>query len=261
MSRNRLRPSSNECRLNTIVALTYLAEVPGLYKAVGYFGNTFNTEIAIKGYNYTTDLKPMIDRKSGREYFVGDTKGMWYPIEKYKNLPTKFHTFFEKAVLPAKQMHYTYHNKLYPGLALYRETVLLPQIKKFKNVHGGLGLYLNQTTRLNAGSIRTINNFFAQSWSLLSVLGLEKFRLRVVEKGYSNDIKLVSSIYDSVYILVRKDIDIIRWVIKILKPIMIEDYIEDQKIKLNFDLEISLDSWKDFVSLDDIEDLEEYLKS
>jgi hypothetical protein len=244
--------------LNTNVALTYLAGVPGLFKAVGYDGNIYESEIKIKDYRYTTNVSEITTSK-GETYFAADRDAKWYDIDDYKRLHTKYHTFFETAVIPAKNMHNTYHNSLYPGLKDYRETVLLPQVKEHKNVHGGLGCYLNQTKKLNNGSVRTINNFHAQFWSILSLIGLEKFRRKVEENGLTNDIKSVASVYDSVYMLVRKDADIIRWAAETLKPILEQDYIHNQTLKLDSDIEISLDSWADFVDID-LDNLEEQLK-
>ncbi len=240
-------------------ALTYMAGVPGLYKAVGYLGDTFDDVIKVKDYKYTTDLATMVD-KSGREYSVGKKDGVWKDVSDYKNLDNKYHEFFEKAVLPAATMHNTFHNVLYSGNREYRENIILPQVKKHKDFHMGMGAYINQTKKLSGGSIRTLWNTHAQVFSILTLIAFEKFRLQAVKEGKDSGIQAVASVYDSVYFLVKKDKDLIEWSAEVLERIMTEDFLEDQKVKLKAEVEVSLDSWADFVQVNDIQDLESYLK-
>jgi len=252
---DKLRSNSKQITF----ACTYLAAVPGLYRAVGWLKETFSDEIVIKGYMYTTDVK-QITLHNGAKLTVGDNNGLWLPVEEYKHLDTKYHEFFEKAVVPAKTMHNAYHNELYTGLRDYRDNVIIKQVKEHKNFHMGCGAYINQTAKFNMGSIRTMNNVSAQGWSWLTLFAFERFRREVEKAGYGNDIKLVNSIYDSVYFLVRKDTNLIKWARDTLVNLMTQDFLKDQKLKLNADVEISTTDWASFVMLDKIDNLEKYLK-
>lgn len=143
--------------MNTKVSLQYLSGVPGLYKAVGYLGETFNDEIYVKDYSYTTDLTTM-SSKDGREYKVASKDAKWYDVKDYKRLDSKFYKFFETAVIPAARMHNSFHNELYADNKKYREEQTVAQAKKYKNIHLGMGAYVNQSTRINGASIRKLWN-------------------------------------------------------------------------------------------------------
>lgn len=241
-------------------SLTYLASVPGLYKAVGYLGSTFEDQIKVQGYKFTTDVTLITGFKGGT-YYAADRDAEWFDVEDYKLLDSKYHEFFEQAVLPAKRMHYTYHNELYYGLKSYREDSVLPEAKKYKNVHLGLGLHINQTTKLNMASIRTLNNVIYQGFSMLSLIALEKFRRIVYDKNYQDRVQIVSSIYDSVYVLVKRDPELIKWAAAELTKQMEVDYLVDQPMKLSADAEISLTDWSNFCMLDDVENLNKFLSA
>ncbi|MEA3387331.1 MAG: hypothetical protein U9Q66_02915, partial [Patescibacteria group bacterium] len=240
-------------------ALAYLAGLTGLFRPVGWREDTFEDIFRFKDYTYTNQLEKKVN-KSGMQYLAPMSGAVWLDVEEYKHLDRNYHRFFEEAVIPAKNMHKNYHTRLYPGLADYRTNTIVAQAKKYKNVHGMLGLYINTATRLNNGTIRTINNFQYQSGSMLTLIGMEKIRRRCVEIGIDSDILPIASIYDSVYSLVRRDSSIIKKYAELSKPILEENYIENQKIGLVAELEVSTTDWASFVKLDDIEDLDEYLK-
>lgn len=240
-------------------SLAYLSGITGLFRPVGWTGDTFENTFRFRDYSYTDDLEERTT-KQGKSYLAPAKGAMWYDVEEYFHLDPMYHDFFEQAVVPAKRMHYNYHNKMYADIAGYRHEVIIAQAKKYKNVHGMLGLYANQTTRLSNGAIRTVNNFQFQSGSMLTIIAGEKIRRRCVEAGISKHVLPAVSIYDSLYYRVRRDADLINQFATIAKPILVEDFIVNQKVKLEADLEVSLSSWADFVSLDDIPDLHQYLK-
>lgn len=232
--------------------------MPGLYKAVGYLGNTFNDDIYVKDYQYTTDLKTM-ESKDGRKYKVASREAAWFDVTNYKHLDSKYHNFFEKAVIPAARMHNSFHNELYADNKEYRDTEVIQQAKKYKNIHLGMGAYVNQSTRINGASTRKLWNSCFQFYSILTLIAMEKFRRVVEREGLSDKFQFIASIYDSVYFLVKRETDLLKWTAKTLESIMTEDFLENQKIKLQADVEIG-ESWADLVAINDIEDLDEYLK-
>jgi len=227
-------------------SLQYLSGIPGLYKAVGYLGDVYEDRVKID----TDTYKFTFDVKSNGDYYVANQNAKWYSIDNYLEIvtDTELLEFFRVAVFPAYTMHYRYHNELYYGSKEYRDKVIVPQVKKHKNLHMGLGAYINQTRRLNNGSIRSLWNAGFQFWSLLPLIALTKFMKIVREKGYDNDVKPIISIYDSVYLLVRNDKEIIKWVAETLQPILEAQYLIDQPIPLVSDIEISTTNWAEFIS-------------
>jgi DNA polymerase I-like protein with 3'-5' exonuclease and polymerase domains len=241
-------PTLDKIRSNSksiTFALTYMAGIPGLYKAVGYLGDTHDGIVKIN----TDTYKFTLDIQDNGGYFIAKKDATWYDILDYKGvIPQNLEGFFEIAVVPARNMHYVYHNELYSGLKNYREQTIIPQVRKHKNFHMGLGAYINQTKRLNNGSIRTLNNVSNQFFSLLPLIALTSFMKEAEKMGYKDDIKPIISIYDSVYILVRNDHKIIDWVAETLQPILEKQYLKDQPIKLESDIEVSLTDWASLIS-------------
>ena len=198
--------------------------------------------------------------QKGREYQTPAPDAMWYPVEEYDHLDPIYHEFFKTAVVPAKQMHFNYHNKLYAGLTSYKNEHLIAQAKKHKNVHGMLGLYVNQTTRLSNGASRTLGNFAYQSGSMLTLIAGEKIRRQCITNNIAQHVKPIVSIYDSLYYLVRKDANIIKQFADLAHPILIDQYLEDQAVPLKADLEISTTDWASFTNLAKVPDLNKFLK-
>jgi len=234
--------------MDTNVSLAYLASISGLYKAVGYFGDTFSTQIVVRPYEFTLDVKAFTT-KDGQVIHYGDKQGSWYPIDTYKDTieDEEQLKFFEKAVMPAARMHKVYHEDMYSGLREYREKVTIPQAKKYGNVHYGFGLYINCPKKLTSSTIRSLNNGVAQSHSFLSILAMERFRRLRDRRGISSkDIQLIATVYDSIYLLVKDDKKLIDFVNKELIAYMQEDCLEVMPVKLSADLEISRDSWANF---------------
>lgn len=68
------------------------------------------------------------------------------------------------------------------------------------------------------------------------------------EAGLQDDIKCISTIYDSIYFLVKKDATTIKWLNDRLVPIMCKDFMEDQSVKNEATAEIGLD-WADMLQI------------
>jgi len=214
-------------------------------------GKLHEDKVKVKDYNYTLDIDKKTD-KLGKPYYVATKRAKWYPIVDYKKygVPLELENFFEKAILPARNMHNTFHNELYYGARDYRKEVILPQIEKYKNFHMGLGCYINLTHKMSSGIIRTANNVSSQMFSILSVIAFEKFRRIVDNSKYKGKVRFVSSIYDSVYLLVKKEREVVKWVNNTLHPILVQQYIKDQAVPLEAQLEISYSNWASFTKLD-----------
>jgi len=59
---------------------------------------------------------------------------------------------------------------------------------------------------------RTAGNAIGQSMGLLNNRALNEFMSRVWTSEYRYDIKPINTIHDSIYLLIKQDIDILKWV-------------------------------------------------
>ena len=123
----------------------------------------------------------------------------------------------------AEEIFNNYHNVLYTGISLMRDKVLATAVEQGR-IHLGLGCYMN--TSDPEKEIRTIFNACSQFWSILTLLTINKMHHLIKEQGYQNDIKVVSSIYDSIYLHMRCDAELIKWVNDTIIPILTVDFIK-----------------------------------
>ena len=89
----------------------------------------------------------------------------------------------------------------------------------------GLGCYMNSSNPEK--EIRTIFNACSQFWSILTLLTINKMHKLIDDCGYTNDIKIVATIYDSIYIHMKEDANLIEWVNNNIIPLLTVDFIKD----------------------------------
>jgi hypothetical protein len=121
-----------------------------------------------------------------------------------------------------------YHNLLYPGISDYRENYVLKTAKENGYIHLGLGCRIYTDNADN--DIRTLHNATAQFWSILTLIMINELNYRTEEEGLSEDIVVCSTIYDSIYIYVKKDAEVIKWLNDNAVEIMKTDYLENQVV-------------------------------
>ena len=68
------------------------------------------------------------------------------------------------------------------------------------------------------------------------------------DAGYMDDIKCISTIYDSIYFIVKEDTSIIRWLNNTLIEVMCMDYLVDQRVPNEANMEIGM-NWAKLVEL------------
>jgi DNA polymerase-1 len=153
----------------------------------------------------------------------------------------------------AEKIFNAYHNELYPGVTKYREEYVLKTALSQGYIHMGLGFRIY--TDAPHKDIRTLNNSTCQFWSILSVLTINKMHQLIDQAGYSNDIFITSSIYDSIYYCVRDNPVIIKWLNDTLIPVMETKYMEGQILDNSVDLEIG-PSWAKLYKLPHNADIE-----
>lgn len=137
------------------------------------------------------------------------------------------------------ELHRAYHQDLYPQVTAFREEYILPTVLKNQWLHLGLGfrLYSDNPNQ----EIRTLNNASFQFWSILAILTINKLHQLIDEKKYENDIQVTATIHDSIYFIIRDDVEIIKWLNDVLVPVMTVDYIENQTVPNSAELEIGPD--------------------
>lgn len=128
---------------------------------------------------------------------------------------------------------------MYPGITHYRENYVLPTARSSGKLHLGLGCYIKTD---NADrDCRTLHNATAQFWSILTLLSMHKLQVEIDKAGYTSDIQITSSIYDAIYMVVRDDATIVKWLNDTLIPIMEQDFLPSQVVHNRANLEIGTD--------------------
>jgi len=117
--------------------------------------------------------------------------------------PNKVARMLKSTLSKGQSIFHNYHNVLYKEITEYREKYVLPTARKFKQIHLGMGCKLSSDTPNN--DIRTLYNATCQFWSILSLLTANKIHLEIDKYGLQEDIFCISTIYDSLYYIVKKD--------------------------------------------------------
>lgn len=144
----------------------------------------------------------------------------------YGAFPPKIARALKIPLAEAEKIHNRYHKELYKGITDFRENYVIPTVKAEGKIHLGLGCYLRSSNPNKEE--RTIFNACSQFWSILTLLAINKMHILIDEKGLQEDVKIISSIYDSIYMVVREDINTIKWVNDNIVPILTTNFIEDQ---------------------------------
>ena len=111
--------------------------------------------------------------------------------------------------------------------------------KANRRLHLGMGCYIK--TDNPRKDIRTLNNATCQFWSILTLLTINKMHALIDEADLQDDVKCISTIYDSIYFIVKADPVTVKWVNDRLIPVMSQDFMENQTIKNEATSEIGLD--------------------
>lgn len=142
----------------------------------------------------------------------------------YGGFPKKLASQAKMPIEQAEQIFNRYHNELYPEVSAMRDKVLDSAVQNGR-IHLGLGCFMN--TSNPDKEIRTLFNACSQFWSLLTLFTVNKMNHLIQEKNLQDDVQIVSTIYDSIYIHVKKDIPLIKWVNDTIIPILTTDFITD----------------------------------
>ena len=211
--------------------------------ALGYFKDKISEFMELTGDipTDTKNLKALVDSKDKQASEVRqNSKAPTFKLA-YGGYPDA-----HKGGVITEAIFDNYHNVLYPGITDYRENYVLPTANKEGEIHLGLGFMLKTDNPDN--DIRTLNNATCQFWSILTALTINKMHTLIDDMGYQDDVKVTSTIYDSIYFEVTKDPAIIKWVNDNLIEAMLVDFMEDQTIKNEAESDIGYD-WADMVTI------------
>lgn len=134
-----------------------------------------------------------------------------------------------------------------------REKVL-KNTKENGYIHLGLGCIMKSNNP--DADIRTLFNACSQFWSIITLLTINKMHYLIDKNNYSNDIQVVSTIYDSIYFKVKRDSSLIKWVNDNVIEILCTDYLKDIIIHNEAEGEIGI-NWYDTVAIHNNASLEE----
>lgn len=216
--------------------------------ALGYFKDKIQELMPLTGDTPTdaAAFKKLVDEgNSVADKLRQESKGPTFGLA-YGAFPPKIAATLKIPIEEAEEIFNNYHNVLYPGITDYRENYVLPTAKEYGEVHLGLGFSLK--TDDADRDIRTLANATCQFWSILTALTINKMHQLIDEKGLENDVKVISTIYDSIYLEVTEDPHIIKWVNDNLIATMLVDFMEDQTIHNEAESDIGY-NWAEMVKI------------
>ena len=208
--------------------------------------------------NSIKDNFPDIRQKAKAPSFALQYQGTWRTIQKTLGCSPK----------KAQEIEENY-KKLYPGLEEFSRKNI-DHARRYGYVIGAFGLKL-RTPRLN-GTIgkeltpeqetegRSCSNAVTQSYGLLMNRALIAFREVLEASEYRDSVRIINTIHDAGYMLVKNDIDVIKFVNdEFIKAMLWQEdpMIASEEVKLGAELDIGK-SWdkqytlKNNASKDDI---------
>lgn len=204
-------------------------------------------------YDYIKRYKQEIDNGNKQLKAIRqDSKSKTFLLN-YGGFPKKLSIDAKISIEEATEIFNNYHNNLYKDISVMREKVLETTIQKGK-VHLGLGCYLNSSNPEK--EIRTNFNACNQFWSIITLLTINKIHSLIDTNNLYNDIKVCCSIYDSIYMLIKYDAKIIKWLNDTIVPILTTDIFEDTIVHNEAEGELGF-NWADTVALKNNATLEE----
>jgi len=112
---------------------------------------------------------------------------------------------------------------------------------------------------------RSANNAITQSYGMLTTIAGKRFQDELFKSKYRYDVLLINQIHDAIYLLIRKEPEVIKWVndtlIKVM-CIMDEPKLIDAPVKLESELDLGV-SWRNQNTLKNnasIEEIQEFIK-
>ncbi len=146
----------------------------------------------------------------------------------------------------AERIFDVYHHELFPGITAYREDYVLKTAHKQGYIHLGLGcrMYTSNPDK----EIRTLANATVQFWSILTLIAVNELNHRIREAGLEDRMDIQSTIYDSIYVDVDNDPEVIKWLNDNMIEIMCVQYLEDEQVHNEAEGELGL-NWGELTAV------------
>jgi len=154
----------------------------------------------------------------------------------YGGYPPKLSKDLGCSLAVAQSIFDKFHYETFLGTTNYREDYVLPTVVKQGYLHLGLGARIYSSNPQK--DIRTVTNAGYQFWSILTLIGLYLIKERIKSAGYEHDIFIYSTIHDSITAYVRQDPAIIKWYNDNLIECMVPDFLIDQEVTLESNVDI-----------------------
>lgn len=216
--------------------------------AIGYFPEKIGNILKLIG-DITVDavaFKALVDEGNLDAIDIRqDSKGPTFGLA-YGAYPPKIAAQLKIPLEDATDLFNNYHNVLYPGITDYRENYVMATAQRQGEIHLGLGFTIK--TDDPGKDIRTLANATCQFWSILTALTINKMHQLIDDAGYEEDVKVISTIYDSIYFEVTEDVNVIKWVNDNLIKAMVVDFMEDQTISNEAASDIGY-NWADMLTI------------
>ena len=186
-------------------------------KLIGFYDDNKDASRQLKSLTSTNKEAKEI-RQDGKPVTFGISYGAH---------PKKVSNTIGCSIEKATEIFNNYHNEMFPGITEFRESVTA-DARENGYTHLGLGcrLYTSDVDK----EVRTLFNANSQFWSILTLLTINKMHSLIDEAGYEEDIKCISTIYDSIYFIVKKDTKTIKWLNDNLIEVMCTDYLVNQRV-------------------------------
>lgn len=179
--------------------------------------------------------------------------------------PTKLQRLLKCSADEAEQRWQSYHN-LYSGITdLNYNNKIFAKANGYVECAFGHKVY---TPNINAKDMkraskdaRSSSNAVTQSWGMLTNRAINEFDERLTNSPYRHDVKLINTIHDAIYLLIRENAEAIKWVNDNLMECM--KWQDHPLIASDIPLTAELDlgySWDAMKTLDNNVELEEVQK-
>ncbi len=198
--------------------------------ALGYFREEVAEHMPLTG-DTVTDVKKFFELQENGHKELQAIRQKGKPATfglSYGSYPPKVADTLRIPLAEAEQIFDRYHNVLYSGITDYRENYVLPTTEQNGKLHLGLGCYISSDNPRR--DIRTLNNASCQFWSIVTALTINKIHQLIDDAGLQDDIKCISTIYDSIYFTVKEEPELIQWLNDTIVPIITQDFMENQTI-------------------------------
>ena len=110
----------------------------------------------------------------------------------------------------------------------------------------------SKTPYLATAEARTVGNALSQSYGMLTCRALNEFMGRVYASEYSHDIVPTNLVHDAIYLMIRNNIHVVKWVNDNLMDCMSWqelDEIKHDKVKLSAELGLFYPDWSNEITL------------